>query len=59
LQEKVLELEYVKAVAPKKQEQPLPHDDWVSAVDGSNPRYGCRLRMKWHFVLGFEDVPYL
>jgi ribosome biogenesis protein YTM1 len=39
LQEKVLELEYVKAVAPKKQEQPLPHDDWVSAVDGSNPRY--------------------
>ncbi|XP_047069261.1 ribosome biogenesis protein WDR12 homolog [Lolium rigidum] len=42
--ERVLELEYVKAVAPKKQEQPLPHDDWVSAVDGSNSRFlltGC------------------
>lgn len=40
----MLELEYVKAVAPKKQEQPLPHDDWVSAVDGSNPSFlltGC------------------
>lgn len=35
----MLELEYVKAVAPRKQEQPLPHDDWVSAVDGSNPGY--------------------
>ena len=40
LQERVLELEYVKAVAPKKQDEPCPHDDWVSAVDGSNPRYG-------------------
>ena len=40
LQERVLELEYVKAVAPRKQEEPCPHDDWVSAVDGSNPGYG-------------------
>lgn len=39
LQERVLELEYVKAVAPRKQEEPCPHDDWVSAIDGSNPRY--------------------
>jgi len=36
--ERVLELEYVKVVAPRKQEEPCPHDDWVSAVDGSNPR---------------------
>jgi hypothetical protein len=43
LQEKVLELEYVKAVAPRKQEDPTPHDDWVSAVDGSNPRYALGL----------------
>jgi len=43
LQERVLELEYVKAVAPRKQEEPCPHDDWVSAVDGSNPRYGLCL----------------
>ncbi|TVU19850.1 hypothetical protein EJB05_36025 [Eragrostis curvula] len=42
--ERVLELEYVKAVAPRKQEEPCPHDDWVSAVDGSNPSFvltGC------------------
>ena len=43
LQERVLELEYVKVVAPRKQEEPCPHDDWVSAVDGSNPRYGLCL----------------
>ena len=39
LQERVLELEYVKAVAPKKQDEPCPHDDWVSAVDGSRAFY--------------------
>ncbi|KAJ3697964.1 hypothetical protein LUZ61_001669 [Rhynchospora tenuis] len=42
--EKVLEIEYVKAVAPRKQEDPCPHDDWVSAVDGSNSSFivtGC------------------
>ncbi|TKW35674.1 hypothetical protein SEVIR_2G390300v4 [Setaria viridis] len=42
--ERVLELEYVKAVAPRKQDKPCPHDDWVSAVDGSNPSFiltGC------------------
>jgi ribosome biogenesis protein len=38
LQEKVLEIEYAKAVVPRKQEDPCPHDDWVSAVDGSNSR---------------------
>ena len=43
LQERVLELEYVKVVAPREQEEPCPHDDWVSAVDGSNPRYGLCL----------------
>ncbi|KAK3012286.1 hypothetical protein RJ639_012956, partial [Escallonia herrerae] len=42
--EKVLEIEYIKAVAPRKQEEPSFHDDWVSAVDGSNPGFiltGC------------------
>jgi hypothetical protein len=37
LQEKILEIEYIKAVAPRKEEEPSFHDDWVSAVDGSNP----------------------
>ncbi|EEF36315.1 WD-repeat protein, putative [Ricinus communis] len=42
--EKILEIEYIKAVAPRKQEEPSLHDDWVSAVDGSCPRFiltGC------------------
>ncbi|CAL9186965.1 ribosome biogenesis protein WDR12 homolog isoform X2 [Musa acuminata AAA Group] len=42
--EKVLEIEYIKAVAPRKQQDPRLHDDWVSSVDGSNPSYiltGC------------------
>lgn len=43
LQEKVLEIEYIKAVAPQKEEEPSLHDDWVSAVDGSNPGYVCEM----------------
>lgn len=42
--EKTLEIEYIRAVAPRKEEEPSLHDDWVSAVDGSNPRFiltGC------------------
>ncbi|KAJ4981075.1 hypothetical protein NE237_031912 [Protea cynaroides] len=42
--EKILEIEYIRAVAPRKQEEPCLHDDWVSAVDGSDPRFiltGC------------------
>ncbi|KAL7232241.1 hypothetical protein ACSBR2_010297 [Camellia fascicularis] len=42
--EKILEIEYIKAVAPRKEEEPSLHDDWVSAVDGSNPGFiltGC------------------
>ncbi|XVF14389.1 hypothetical protein REPUB_Repub09cG0054500 [Reevesia pubescens] len=42
--EKILEIEYISAVAPRKEEEPSPHDDWVSAVDGSSPRFiltGC------------------
>lgn len=42
--EKVLEIEYIKAVVPRKQEEPCLHDDWVSAIDGSDPRIlltGC------------------
>ncbi|PSR87723.1 Ribosome biogenesis protein [Actinidia chinensis var. chinensis] len=37
--EKILEIEYIKAVAPRKEEEPSLHDDWVSAVDGSNPGF--------------------
>ncbi|WMV13248.1 hypothetical protein MTR67_006633 [Solanum verrucosum] len=36
--EKILEIEYIRAVAPRKQEEPSLHDDWVSAVDGSNSK---------------------
>lgn len=42
--EKVLEVEYIKAIAPRKQQDPCPHDDWVSSIDGSDPRFvltGC------------------
>ncbi|XP_068655430.1 ribosome biogenesis protein WDR12 homolog [Aristolochia californica] len=41
--EKILEIEYIKAVAPWKKEACV-HDDWVSALDGSNPSFiltGC------------------
>ncbi|KAJ7974318.1 Ribosome biogenesis protein WDR12-like [Quillaja saponaria] len=37
--EKILEIEYIKAVAPRKEEDPSPHNDWVSAIDGSSPGY--------------------
>ncbi|XP_021724368.1 ribosome biogenesis protein WDR12 homolog [Chenopodium quinoa] len=42
--EKVVEIEYIRAVVPRKQEEPCLHDDWVSAIDGSDPRFvltGC------------------
>lgn len=35
LQERVIEIEYVKVVAPRREDISL-HDDWVSAVDGSH-----------------------
>ncbi|KAL8118887.1 hypothetical protein AgCh_016397 [Apium graveolens] len=35
--EKVLEIEYIKGVIPRKEDEPSLHDDWVSAVEGSNP----------------------
>ncbi|CAN1274021.1 Ribosome biogenesis protein WDR12 homolog, partial [Linum perenne] len=42
--ERTLEIEYIKAVVPRKEEEPSLHDDWVSAVDGSCSRFiltGC------------------
>ncbi|XP_014629624.1 ribosome biogenesis protein WDR12 homolog isoform X2 [Glycine soja] len=42
--ERILEIEYARAVAPRKEEDPSLHDDWVSAVDGSSSRFfltGC------------------
>lgn len=38
MQEKILEIEYTRLVAPRKEENPSLHDDWVSAVDGSSSR---------------------
>ncbi|CAN0898642.1 Ribosome biogenesis protein WDR12 homolog, partial [Linum grandiflorum] len=37
--ERTLEIEYIKAVVPRKEEDPSLHDDWVSAVDGSCSRF--------------------
>eukprot|EP00891_Asterochloris_glomerata_P002010 jgi/Astpho2/2010/e_gw1.00038.127.1_t len=34
--ERVLELEYFRAVAPPTPDTSLPHDDWVSAVEGNS-----------------------
>ncbi|CAM8923201.1 unnamed protein product [Rhodiola kirilowii] len=42
--EKVLVIEYIRAAVPRKEEDPLLHDDWVSAVDTSDPEFiitGC------------------
>ncbi|KAL2335449.1 hypothetical protein Fmac_016662 [Flemingia macrophylla] len=42
--ERILEIEYIRAVTPRKEEDPSLHDDWVSAVDGSSSRFfmtGC------------------
>ncbi|XP_058778832.1 ribosome biogenesis protein WDR12 homolog [Vicia villosa] len=42
--ERILEIEYTRVVAPRKEEDPSLHDDWVSAVDGSSSRFiltGC------------------
>ncbi|KAI9094496.1 hypothetical protein K1719_026721 [Acacia pycnantha] len=36
--ENILEIEYSKVVAPRNEEDPALHDDWVSAVDGSSSR---------------------
>ncbi|KAH9307100.1 hypothetical protein KI387_011504, partial [Taxus chinensis] len=37
--EKILNIEYILAVVPPKQEDPWLHNDWVSAVDGSNSSF--------------------
>ncbi|KAK4804767.1 hypothetical protein SAY86_004584 [Trapa natans] len=37
--EKILVIEYIRAVVARKEEEPSPHDDWVSAVDGSFPGF--------------------
>ncbi|KZV45451.1 hypothetical protein F511_20624 [Dorcoceras hygrometricum] len=42
--EKILQIEYIKAIVPKREEEPCSHDDWVSSVDGSKDGYiltGC------------------
>ncbi|GAB4831734.1 WD repeat-containing protein 12 [Ancistrocladus abbreviatus] len=66
--EKILEIEYINAVVPQKQEDPSLHDDWVTAVDGSHPAFimtGCcdRLGRIWkgagmctHVLEGHSDA---
>ncbi|KAF2313664.1 hypothetical protein GH714_012639 [Hevea brasiliensis] len=57
LQEKIIEIEYIKAVVPRKQEEPSLHDDWVSADDGSCPRlrtHAALERKAMHRNLNFE-----
>ena len=51
--EKILEIEYIKAVAPTKHEEPSFHDDWVSALDGSDPRYSIFHNLRI-FILFFK-----
>nr|GMD96700.1 ribosome biogenesis protein WDR12 homolog [Ipomoea batatas] len=36
--EKISDIEYIKAVAPRREEEPSLQDHWVSAVDGSNSK---------------------
>ncbi|KAG8366953.1 hypothetical protein BUALT_Bualt16G0021800 [Buddleja alternifolia] len=49
--EKVLEIEYIKAVAPRKEEEPSLHDDWVSAVDGSNDGKAELVVLSYRYIL--------
>ncbi|KAL7232240.1 hypothetical protein ACSBR2_010297 [Camellia fascicularis] len=54
--EKILEIEYIKAVAPRKEEEPSLHDDWVSAVDGSNPGVWKAAGLCSHVLEGHSDA---
>ncbi|KAL2337282.1 hypothetical protein Fmac_011728 [Flemingia macrophylla] len=36
--ERILEIEYIRVVTPRKEEDPSLHDDWVIAVDGFSSR---------------------
>ncbi|KAJ8433413.1 hypothetical protein Cgig2_026677 [Carnegiea gigantea] len=50
--ERVLEIEYIKAVVPRKQEEPSVHDDWVSAIDGCNTGVWKDSTMCTHLLQG-------
>ncbi|KAK4794832.1 hypothetical protein SAY86_012826 [Trapa natans] len=54
--EKILEIEYIKAVVPRKEEEPSPHDDWVSAVDGSFPGIWKAPGLCTYILDGHSDV---
>ncbi|KAF9602590.1 hypothetical protein IFM89_030196 [Coptis chinensis] len=54
--EKILEIEYIKAVVPRKQDDPCLHDDWVSAVNGSNPRVWKSNGLCTHVLEGHKDA---
>ncbi|KAL2938466.1 Ribosome biogenesis protein WDR12-like protein [Bienertia sinuspersici] len=54
--ERILEIEYIKAVVPRKEEEPCLHDDWVSAIDGSNPRIWKGAETCTHMLKGHSDA---
>ncbi|XP_057993630.1 ribosome biogenesis protein WDR12 homolog isoform X2 [Hevea brasiliensis] len=54
--EKIIEIEYIKAVVPRKQEEPSLHDDWVSAADGSCPRVWKAAGLCTHMLEGHSDA---
>nr|GEZ82426.1 ribosome biogenesis protein WDR12 homolog [Tanacetum cinerariifolium] len=49
------EIEYIRAVAPRKEEDPSLHDDWVSAVDGSS-RVWKTAGVCTHILEGHSDA---
>ncbi|KAG4969691.1 hypothetical protein JHK84_035802 [Glycine max] len=54
--ERILEIEYARAVAPRKEEDPSLHDDWVSAVDGSSSRVWKGAGLCTHILEGHSDA---
>lgn len=34
-----MSIEYIPAVAPPEAQEPRAHDEWVTAVNGSNPKF--------------------
>ncbi|BBH00239.1 Transducin/WD40 repeat-like superfamily protein [Prunus dulcis] len=53
--ETILEIEYIRAVVPRKEEEPSLHDDWVSAVDGSSPRVWKAAGVCTHILEGHSE----
>ncbi|XP_039011226.1 ribosome biogenesis protein WDR12 homolog [Hibiscus syriacus] len=50
------EIEYIRTVAPRKEAEASPHDDWVSAVDGSSPSFILTVICSFLFVALWTSV---